>query len=271
MGTPLRQKIHLLVIDPQIDFCDQNGALYVAGADEDIARLTNMVNSHINDFEDIHATMDSHHEFDVAHPIAWLDANGTKHPDPFTCITKKDVQDGVWKSTHPGIQSRWLDYVTKLEANGRYPLVIWPPHCLIGHQGHTVVPSLWNAFHEWEKQTIAIVDFVTKGSNPYTEHYSAVMADVPDDNDPTTQLNTRLIQTLQDADVILLAGEALSHCVANTVTDIANNFGESNIRKLVLLRDACSSVGGFEQMGEDFITRMSSRGMQVSTTVDFWA
>ena len=36
-------KIHLLVIDPQNDFCDPNGSLFVPGADEDIKRLAEMV------------------------------------------------------------------------------------------------------------------------------------------------------------------------------------------------------------------------------------
>ena len=63
---------------------------------------------------------------------------------------------------------------------------------------------------------------------------------------------------------------ALSHCVANTVRDIANEFGDdSYVKKLVLLTDASSSVTGFESMGDDFVREMVARGMQTSTTVDF--
>jgi nicotinamidase-related amidase len=128
---------------------------------------------------------------------------------------------------------------------------------------------------EWENE-FAIVDFVTKGSNPWTEHYSAVQADVPDPNDPDTQLNQRLISTLQNADTILLSGEARSHCLANTVRDIANNFGEENIKKMVLLTDATSDVGDmpgstmFKDMGEGFVKEMTKRGMKLSTTKDFF-
>jgi len=73
-----------------------------------------------------------------------------------------------------------------------------------------------------------MVDYVTKGSNFWTEHYSAVQADVPDTEDPGTMLNTNLIELLEETDVLALSGQALSHCVANTVIDIANNFGEEN-------------------------------------------
>ena len=79
------------------------------------------------------------------------------------------------------------------------------------------------ALTEWESR-FAFVDYVTKGSNILTEHYSAVQADVPDPSDASTQINTRLIQTLENADLVAIAGEARTHCLANTVRDIADGF-----------------------------------------------
>jgi nicotinamidase-related amidase len=159
-------------------------------------------------------------------------------------------------------------------------LCIWPPHCLIGSDGYAVINEpdapLFDALTNWEKD-FAMVDYVTKGSNLWTEHYSAVQADVPDPQDPDTQLNMRLIETLQKADIILLAGEARSHCLANTVTDIADNFGEKNIKKMVLLEDATTDVADlpgstmFKDMGESFVTNLTGRGMQLNNTVDFLA
>ncbi len=260
-------KIHLLVIDPQVDFCDPKGALPVAGADKDMDCLAALIVRLKDKWDDVHVTLDTHHFVDVAHPSFWVDSRG-QHPAPFTIISAADVASGRWAPYNPGMQRRMLEYVQSLERNGRYPLCIWPPHCLIGTPGHNVYPSVAKALLEWEK-TFANVDYVSKGSNPFTEHYSAVQADVPDPADPSTTLNTRLIQVLQEADVIALAGEALSHCLANTVRDIAANFGEENIRKLVLLSDCASSVGGFEKMGEDFVKEMTGRGMRVSSSVDF--
>ena len=68
---------------------------------------------------------------------------------------------------------------------------------------------------------------------------------------------------------LIVAGEALSHCVANTVRDIASNFGEDNIKKLVLLTDCSSSVGGFEQLGTDFVAEMQARGMKTARSIDY--
>jgi nicotinamidase-related amidase len=271
-------KIELLIIDPQNDFCHQNGTLFVPGATEDMANVADMIVRLKEKIDDIHITLDSHHRVDVAHPIFWLDSSG-KHPDPFTIITAEDVKNGLFRTTNPQFQARATEYVQDLENNGRYPLCIWPYHCLIGSWGYGVInegTGLYDALEQWEMQ-FANVDFVTKGSNLWTEHYSAVQADVPDAQDPSTQLNMPLIETLQKADIILLAGEARSHCLANTVIDIANNFGEENIKKMVLLTDATSDVPDppgttmFSDIGNAFVKDMKARGMQTSTTVDFLA
>ncbi len=263
-------KVEGLIIDPQVDFCDQkSGTLYVSGAEDDTRRLAAMVTRLGKRVDDYHVTLDSHHRVDIAHPIFWKDSAG-KHPDPFTIITLADLDSGRWTTTNPGFFRRSHDYVKALEAGGRYPLCIWPYHCLIGSTGHTVMPELLAALGDWERDNFAVVDFVTKGSNIFTEHYSAVKADVPDPQDPTTQINKTLIKTLMDSDLVFIAGQALSHCVANTVRDIADAFGdESYVKKLVLITDASSSVGGFETLGTDFVREMTARGMQTATTVDF--
>ena len=267
----MAQKVHLVVIDPQVDFCDPRGALFVQGADCDMDRLARMVIRIAPRLEDVHVTLDSHRLIDVAHPIFWQDSSG-KHPTPFTIITASEVEGGRWTPVLPGMYRRMIDYVKSLEANGRYPLCIWPPHCLIGSEGHNVVPALRQALLGWEEKRLAMVDYVTKGSNPWTEHYSAICADVPDPRDPGTQINTRFIQVLLDADIIAIAGEAGSHCLANTVRDIAGNFGDdAYIKRLVLLKDATSPVPGFEPYQDTFLREMTARGMQISTTSDFLA
>lgn len=262
--------LQLLLIDPQKSFCVPTGSLYVQGADDDMKRLAAMIKRLSSKLDDIHVTLDSHHQIDIAHPLFWIDSSTGKHPGPFTIISDADVAAGKYTTTNPSWLKRATEYVTALARNGRYPLCIWPPHCIIGSNGYSIHDDLFDALTEWEVKNFAMTDKVTKGSNFWTEHYSAVQADVPDPADPGTMLNIGLIQTLQDADVIGIAGEALSHCVANTITDIANNFGEENIKKFVLLTDATSNVGGFEFLGENFIKDMTARGMQLSTTVDFF-
>ena len=80
-------KIHLLIIDPQSDFCSPNGALFVPGADQDMLRLSKMVDRISGKIDEIHVTMDSHHEVDIAHPIFWINSKG-EHPDPYQIISE---------------------------------------------------------------------------------------------------------------------------------------------------------------------------------------
>jgi len=268
----MSKKVHLVVIDPQNDFCDQTkGTLAVKGADADMQRLAEMIRRLSGKVDDIHVTLDSHHTVHVAHPLYWRNKRG-EHPAPFTIITSQDVKDGVWTPYRPSWGKRAKEYVETLERNGKYPLCIWPPHCLIGSWGHGVFPALYDALCEWERQEFAAVDYVTKGSNYHTEHYSAITADVPDPDDHTTSLNTDFLNTVIQADVILLAGEAGSHCLANTARDADTYFADSSfVKKLVLLTDATSPVPGFEHLQEQFIKDMTAKGMQVSTTKEFLA
>ncbi len=262
-------KIELLIIDGQYDFCDPAGALYVPGAERDMERVASMIRKGKDKINDIRATMDSHRFLHIAHPVWWVDEEGS-HPAPFTVITVDDVRgrSPKWRACNPGFQQRSVEYVEKLEGSGRYCLTIWPPHCLIGSRGHQIYEPLYEALHEWEAG-FAAVDYVTKGVNMFTEHYSAVRADVEDPGDHSTLLNTGFIRKLQEADRIGITGEALSHCVANTVRDVAEQFGEDQIKKFVLLEDASSPVPGFEDLALDFVKEMTGRGMEVAKTTDF--
>jgi nicotinamidase-related amidase len=233
-------------------------------------RLAAMVSRLKDKIADIHVTLDSHRRVDISHPMWWKNSSG-KRPDPFTVITAQDAKDGKWTTTQPSFFSRTLEYLQALERGGRYPHVIWPEHCLIGDEGHTIVPALSAAIHDWEER-FAQAEFITKGSNPWTEHFSGVKAEVPDPEDPSTQVNTRFVQTLEDADVVLMAGEALSHCLANTVRDIAAEFSDPKyVQKIHLLRDATGNVPGFDKYGDDFLKELVAKGMKITTTKDFLA
>lgn len=264
------KKVHLLLIDPQNDFMDQpKAALAVPGAQQDMKNVAELITRMNNKLSDIHVTLDSHHVLDVAHPAMWRDANNNM-PNPFTEITHADVKNGVWMPFHPALKDEMLAYTKELEVNNRYKLLIWPEHCLIGSWGNAIYEPVIASLNIWARENKQLINYVTKGSNPFTEHYSAVKAEVQKADDKTTQINWPLINVIKEADLILLAGEALSHCVASTVTDIADNFGEENISKLVLLTDCASSVTGFETNGQEFIEKMVKRGMKTALSTDFF-
>ena len=230
---------HLLVIDPQNDFCDPAGSLFVPGADADMDRLARFVASKASELDAIHVSLDSHRLVDIAHPIWFSDAEG-RHPDPFTLVSAADLRDGRWRTTSPAAGPRTLAYLEALEAGGRYPHTLWPVHCLRGSWGHNVHPTLFEAFQGWAARH-GRLDLVSKGENPWSEHFSAVKAEVEDPDDPSTQLNRPLIAALREADTVLVAGEALSHCVLSTVVDLVAHAPDL-AERLVLLTDTMSPV-----------------------------
>ncbi len=270
-------RAELIIIDPQNDFMDTASAtLPVPGATADMQRLATMINRIGRRLDDIHVTLDSHRVIDVAHPGMWRNVDGAP-PNPFTIITADDIENGIWLPRNPGFRARLLGYARALAAQGNYPLMIWPEHCLIGSPGHNVQPDLLAALQNWERREFANVDYVVKGTNTFTEHFGALMAEVPDPNDPSTQLNSAFLNLLAGADIIAIAGEALSHCVKSTIDQIVKNIGPDQLAKFVILTDCSSPVpavpGGpdFPAIAEAWLKDMEVRGMKLMTSDAFLA
>lgn len=275
-------KVHLLVIDPQNDFMDTpQSALPVTGANDDMIRLASMVDRIGDKLQKIHVTMDSHQVVDIAHPAFWRDSNGNS-PDPMTMITAEAIKDSTWTPRIPSLRTYAIGYAETLEAAGKYALMVWPAHCLIGSWGHNVQTDLATSLDAWCIKRTRNIDYVTKGTNVLTEHYGALMAEVAIPEDPTTQLNARFLQMLQEADVVVVAGQASSHCVKATIEQVADNIGEEHIKKFQLLTDCMSPVPAitapdgtmivdFPAIADGFLKDMEARGMKLTTSDKFLA
>src|SRR6185369_9935370 len=271
------RKIHLVIIDPQNDFCDLPvdyrplastvPALPVAGAHADMQRVAALIEQGGSGLSDITVTLDSHQRVDIAHPTFWCQGDGSAVA-PFTQIRAADVGEGRYRPRAVEALPRVQAYLEALEANGRYVHMVWPVHCEIGSWGHNVHDDVRRAYNRWEEARVGIVSKVLKGSNPWTEHYSALKAEVPLADDPATQLNMALVDRLRQADRVLIAGEAGSHCVKATTEHIVENFAAADIGKLVLLTDCMSPVAGFEAQYAGFLADMQRRGVQLATSAE---
>lgn len=271
------RKIHLVIIDPQNDFCDLPAdyrplastvpALPVAGAHADMRRVAALIEQGGAGLSDITVTLDSHQRVDIAHPTFWCQGDGSALA-PFTQIRAADVAAGRYRPRLADAVPRVLAYLEALEASGRYAHMVWPVHCEIGSWGHNVHDDVRRAYNRWEEARVGIVSKVLKGSNPWTEHYSALKAEVPVADDPATQLNVALVDRLRQADRVLIAGEAGSHCVKATTEHIVENFAAADLGKLVLLTDCMSPVAGFEAQYAAFVEDMRQRGVHIATAAE---
>ncbi|MBB6561047.1 nicotinamidase-related amidase [Acidovorax soli] len=279
-------RTQLLVIDPQNDFCDLPASwqatepatgmriapsLPVAGAHADMQRTAAFIRAHGSRLDAITVTLDSHQVFDVAHPGYWQQADG-QAVAAFTPITAAQVRAGAFLPRDAELLERTLRYLDALEQQGRYTLMVWPVHCEIGSWGHGVHAEVLAACGAWQLQRQRAVRNVFKGTNPFTEHYSAIEAEVPDAQDPDTALNTRLLAALGTAERLFIAGEASSHCVRATTEHIVQHLPRLQPgwtpARITLLTDCMSPVGGFEAQHTAFLDAMRTQGVQLARSTD---
>lgn len=256
----------LLIIDPQNDFCDIAGAaLPVAGASADLHRLAGFVDT--VPLHGITVTLDSHASVAVERTTFWTDAQGNA-PAPFTWVTSRDVLAGTFVPRDSTLTPAVLAMLKQLKAKGRDGLVIWPVHCVTGTWGHNIHDTLSVALAGWEFKQQRAVRKVLKGEYPLTEHFGVFEADAPDAAIASTQFNTALAHAVTDGvEVLFLAGEAGSHCVAASFDQLAAYLDRQTRRpRVVLLTDCMSPVPGFEDQQTALLERARAWGAETMTS-----
>lgn len=254
------EKRTLVIIDPQNDFCDHRGSLYVEGAHADMRRLAGHLAGSGGRYTDIVVSLDSHDTTAIFHPRFWLDGNGS-HPAPYTRITAEDFSGGVWRAVSPEYQTaaeRTFKAMAKKETGA---LIVWPEHCVISTWGHNISDVVREALSIWRENTGKAVRYVFKGENPCTDQFS--IFEGLDDSYPETAFNTRLFDMLSDSASVTFAGEALTHCVGESVLSYVTML-MGKAQEVTLLADCCSPVAGFS--GGVMLARLAEEGVALRDT-----
>lgn len=292
------RRVHLLLIDVQKDFCFPEGSLYVAGrsgtgAVDDSRRIAELIYRNLPAITDITTTMDTHFAFQIFSPSFWLDASDR----PLTAhrvVTADQIGKGEVRP-NPAV-AKWLCggnlawltkqvryYCEELERAGKYQLYLWPPHCLLGSDGHALAGVVHAArmFHAFTRGAQSWVE--VKGGNPLTENYSVLRPEVLArfDGQPLAQRNTQFVKTLLAADAVAIAGQAASHCVKSTIDDLLGEIVQLDpalARKVYLITDCMSAVtvpdgkGGYAVDFTDTATaalqRFADAGMHLVRSTD---
>jgi nicotinamidase-related amidase len=286
-------RVRLLVVDAQYDFSFPEGALFVAGrsgtgAMDAHLRLVDFIYRRLHLISEIICTLDTHVPFQIFFPAAHLDSDG-KHPPSHTEVSAEDYERGRFRpnpafAAHLGVDQAWLraqfiHYCRQLEAAGKHRLYLWPYHCMLGANGHRLAGVVEEArlFHAFSRGAADPVEI--KGDNPLSERYSIFKEEVTTCWDgrpiPGAQPNTRLIQTLLDSDVVLLAGLASSHCVKESIADLLGEVrakDPSLVGKLYVLEDCTAPVvvPGFDftDAAQAAFEAFRKAGMHVIQSID---
>ncbi len=249
----------LMLIDVQNTFCIPDFELYVGGrsgrgAVEDNTRLCQFIYRNLGRITEITATMDTHTTMQVFHAIFFIDQDGN-HPAPYTDIQVSEIREGKWRF-NPVVAGQFglapeygqqmvQHYADQLQKSGKYALTIWPYHAMLGGIGHALVSSVAEALFFHSVARHAQTDIVTKGDTPFTENYSVIGPEVL--TGPMDEMlgvrDQRFIQKLQEVDRLIVAGQAKSHCVAWTVSDLLDDImlADPQLAKKVYLLEDCTS------------------------------
>lgn len=293
--TASPRRIWLLLIDVQNTFCIPEFELYVAGrsgsgAVDDNVRLCEFIYRNLGRITDISATLDTHLAQQVFHAVFFVNPQG-KHPAPYTNIRAADLKDGSWKfnpalAPRLGItpeygQTLMLHYADQLQKRGKYALTIWPYHAMLGGIGHALVASVEEAIFFHAMARLSQPSFELKGDQPLTEHYSAIGPEVirGPQGETLGEHNPKFVETLKRVDALIIAGQAKSHCVAWTISDLLEDIQEvdaSLVKKVHLLEDCTSPVvvpgADFTDQADQAFAGFKKAGMQiVRSTDDFMA
>jgi nicotinamidase-related amidase len=264
-------KLCLVIVDAQNTFCIPEFELFVGGrsgmgAIHDNQKLCDFIYRNLNLITQIMPTMDTHQAMQIFHSIFFVDENG-ELPSPFTLISHDDIREGRWrfnellspniKRSPEYVHNHLTHYTEELKKTGKYELTVWPYHAMLGGIGHALVSSVEEAifFHTVARYSQPHIH--VKGDNPLTEHYSVLGPEVKSgpDGKPiglrTQSLfqksthSEEILNELAAFDAIVIAGQAKSHCVAWTISDLLDGVmkvDKSLVEKIYLLEDCTSPV-----------------------------
>jgi nicotinamidase-related amidase len=255
-------RVGLLLVDVQNTFCLPGFELFVAGrsgrgAVDDAARLTRFLYRNLETITRIHATLDTHSAFQIFHPAFLLDGDG-RPPAPMTAVSLEDVESGRVRVNPEAagalglgdaafLDRHLLHYCRLLSRDGKYRLMVWPYHAMLGGIGHALVSAVEEAifFHTIARGSQA--SFELKGASPLTENYSVLRPEVLEDDEGNALAprNRALLEELLAYDALVVAGQAKSHCVSWTLSDLLEEIRGRDpdlARKVYLLEDCMSPV-----------------------------
>lgn len=282
-----KTKVALLIIDAQVDFCIKGYGLYVSGAEKDNERLCQFIYRNLDTITRIYPTADTHESAQIFHGQFWVDEQGA-NPPPMTPIAADDVKKGKWKVnpamawnlgvSYAALQSYAQHYVAELAKAGRYTLMVWPYHCLLGGVGHALVPAVHEALWFHNVARASETGFEIKGGNALTENYSIFRPEILSGPNGTAvaQKNAAFLEKLLEYDYVIVAGQAKSHCVAWTIDDLLTEIRTKDpalAEKVILLEDCTSPVAipgvcDFTAEANQAFARFKAAGMKTVKSTD---
>jgi nicotinamidase-related amidase len=260
---------------------------------DDNDRIARFIYRNLEIISEITCTLDSHLPFQIFFAPFWVDRAGAPLT-PHRTISADEIRAGEVRPNPEVVTAAgapdldWLTrqvlfYCESLAKAGKYVLYLWPPHVLLGGDGHALAGVIQEArlFHAYVRGARNGVEI--KGLHPLTENYSVFRPEVllTHDGASLATRNGALIDTLLGEDRLIVAGQASSHCVKSSIDDLLEAIRQRDpklARRVYIVEDAMSAVtvpdpatpgsflADFTAAAQNALGRFDEAGMRIVRT-----
>lgn len=229
----MEKKTLLLLINPQRDFIDKQGCLYIIGGEEKIDKLASYININRNNIDDILIATKQRMPLNISHACYWKKMIHEKNEDPgasgLTTILKSEILNGKYTSPYKS-KEELLEIFDRLPGNELY---LWPRHCILGSWGASLPDNLISSLTWWsidKRRPYHLLGYDDKDGEEWISLFSS---------STRANKNTPLLENIieQKFDEILVAGFHLDLEVNKTVSDMIER--DELKGKVKVIKDLC--------------------------------
>lgn len=205
-----KMKRLLIIIDPNNDFVDSRGSLYIKGAEKGVDAIIDFMERENPDA--IIVSQDTHKTYHISHCGYWKN-----NLEPFTVVTVKDVEEGRVQPLKADRKSV-INYLKIVESKHQTH-TLWTDHCIKNTWGWEFPERLNRALLQWQikengNRPLYIYE---KGEFENAEMFSIFSYVNADDVD---QRGKKIMDEMAKYDEVVVCGFAKDYCVAESVKDI---------------------------------------------------
>lgn len=219
-----------IIVDPNNDFVDSKGSLYVQQAEKGIDAIIRYIENENPDA--IIVSQDTHQPYHISHRGYWKN-----DIQPFSNITLKEVEEGTIEPLKVS-KKEVENYLKAIESKGQTH-TIWPDHCIKGTWGWEFPERLTAALQQWQQQgeEEKPLHIYEKGEWADAEMFSIFSFANADSIDERGQ---KILDEMAKYDEVVVAGFAKDYCVAESVKDIRRDERFKN--KLRFLEEGMAAI-----------------------------
>lgn len=200
----------LIIVDPNNDFVDSRGSLYIKEAEKGVDAIIDFIEKENPDA--IIVSQDTHETYHISHCGYWKE-----DLKPFTVVTVKDVEEGRVQPLKAD-KKDVIDYL-KVVENKHQTHTLWPEHCIKNTWGWEFPERLNKALQQWQSQGDGKrpLHIYEKGEFEDAEMFSIFSYVNADEVD---QRGKKIMDEMAGYDEVVVCGFAKDYCVAESVKDI---------------------------------------------------